>query len=198
MVLRGTVKTGDDTLSAELDLMAPGKKRVGRVSEQFHFAQRGESNIVDVTITIQADAGDPIKLGDTEEGSLGIRFADEFREDRGAVLTNSDRLTGSRNIWGKRAQWVDYSTELKGEKAGVLTIDHASNPKHPTFWHARNYGLNAANPFGEHDFMRDKSRDGSVTIPAGKSLTFRYRVVIHRGMLDAAEADRLAAEFKKE
>jgi hypothetical protein len=80
----------------------------------------------------------------------------------------------------------------------VLILDHPSNPKHPTFWHARNYGLNAANPFGEHDFMGDDTRDGSLTIPAGASITFRYRVVIHMGLLDAIDPERLAAGFARE
>jgi hypothetical protein len=69
---------------------------------------------------------------------------------------------------------------------GIAIFDKPSNPKHPTYWHARGYGLFAVNPFGEHDFYNDPKRDGSITIPAGGSLTFRYRVFIHDG--DAAEA----------
>ena len=80
----------------------------------------------------------------------------------------------------------------------MLILDHPSNPKHPTFWHARGYGLNAANPFGEHDFLSDKTRDGGITIPAASSLTFRYRVVIHAGAADAAAFDRLSQEFGAE
>jgi len=197
LVLRGAVKTEADRLSADFDLIAPDKKRVGRITQEFRFARRDERNIVDVRATIHADAG-PIRMGDTEEGSLGIRFADEFREDRGAILMNSDRLTGTDRIWGKRAKWVDYSTKLKGETAGVLILDHPSNPKYPTFWHSRGYGLNAANPFGEHDFFGDSTRDGGITIPAAGSLTFRYRVVIHPGPADAAASDRLAQEFGAE
>ena len=60
-------------------------------------------------------------------------------------------------------------------------------PKHPTYWHARDYGLFAVNPFGEHDFYNDKSRDGSMTIKPGGSLTFRYRVLIHDGDANAAK-----------
>ena len=56
-------------------------------------------------------------------------------------------------------------------------------------------GLNAANPFGEHDFHRDKTRDGSLTIPEGQELTFRYRVVIHSGELDRAAADSWAKQY---
>lgn len=43
----------------------------------------------------------------------------------------------------------------------------------------------------------DPARDGSVTIPAGSQLTFRYRVVLHPGMLDRAAAERQAAQFAR-
>jgi hypothetical protein len=146
-------------------------------------------------MTIFADKGVALKLGDTEEGTFGLRLADEFREDHGATLLNSDGLTGSAKIWGKRAKWVDYTSTIAGQKCGVAIFDHPSNPKHPTYWHARNYGLNAANPFGEHDFYKDKSRDGSMTIPAGGKLEFRYRVVIHPGDAAEAQVEKLYQHF---
>jgi Methane oxygenase PmoA len=116
--------------------------------------------------------------------------------ERGATLSNSDGLVTTEKIWGKRAKWVDYSTTLKGQKAGVAILDHVKNPKHPTYWHARGYGLCAANPFGEHDFHNDKSRDGSVTIPKDGKLEFRYRVVIHPGDAKDAKVEELSAAFK--
>jgi hypothetical protein len=80
---------------------------------------------------------------------------------------------------------------VEGERVGIAIFDHPSNPKHPTYWHARGYGLFAANPFGERDYFNDKSRDGSLTIPPNGTLTFRYRVLIHDG--DAGEAEVAAA-----
>src|SRR5215510_364611 len=171
------------TLTAELDLVAPDNKELGTLREQFTFRRIGTCNVIDTQVTVLADRGVPLKMGDTEEGALGLRFADEFRQDRGAILSNSDGLVGTEKIWGKRAVWVDYSTTIQNEKVGITIFDHPRNPKHPTYWHARGYGLCAANPFGEHDFHGDKTRDGSVTIPRGGSLSFRYRVVIHSGGL---------------
>jgi hypothetical protein len=184
-------------LIAEFDLVAPGKKVLGTLRLRFTFHRLAGHNVVDVQATIRADHGAPLKLGDTEEGLLGFRFADAFKQERGATLSNSEGLKGTENIWGKRARWVDYSTELKGRRAGVVIFDHPANPKHPTFWHARGYGLNAANPFGEHDFYNDKSRDGSVTIPAEGNLTFRYRVLIHQGGLDSIKVEPLYSDFAK-
>jgi len=91
---------------------------------------------------------------------------------------------------------VDYTTTLKGQRVGVAIFDHPENPKYPTYWHARGYGLCAANPFGEHDFHNDKSREGSVTIPKGGELEFRYRVMIHPGDAREAKVDELSARYK--
>ena len=189
-------KGNSGMLTAELDLMTPEKKSLGTIVESITFSRQGANHIVDLHVTLRADQGVPLKMGDTEEGSLGLRFADEFRQDRGATLLNSDGLVTTEKIWGKRAKWVDYSTMLKGQKVGVAIFDHAKNPKHPTYWHARGYGVCAANAFGEHDFYNDKSRDGSVTIPQGGKLEFRYRVVIHTGDARDAKVEELSAAFK--
>lgn len=76
---------------------------------------------------------------------------------------------------------------LEGKKVGVAIFDHPSSFRYPTYWHARDYGLFAANAFGLHDFFNDKSKDGSYTLEKGKTMHFRYRVVIHPG--DTAEAN---------
>lgn len=184
-------------LQATFALIAPGDKKLGTLRELYVFQRLGEHYTIDLRVTIQADQGLILKMGDTEEGLLGFRFADAFKEERGAVLLNSDGLKGTKNIWGKRARWVDYSTTINNQTVGVAIFDHPSNPKHPTWWHARGYGLNAANPFGEHDFYNDKTRDGSVTIPVGGRLTFRYRIVIHNGDAAASRIDDHYAAFAK-
>lgn len=77
----------------------------------------------------------------------------------------------------------------------VAIFDHLTNPRHPTWWHAREYGLIAANPFGIHDFEnRSNAEVGNLTIPKGESVTFLYRVLLHKG--DASEAD-VQGYFKK-
>lgn len=199
MVMRSgpTFKGGKDMgkLTADLDLVAPDNRLLGVLREQFTFRRAGANNIIDVQITLNANRGEPIKLADTEEGGLALRLADEFRQDRGATLTNSDGLVGTEKIWGKQAKWVDYSATLNGEKVGVTVFDHPQNPKHPTWWHARPYGLNVANPFGERNFTRDKTRDGVITIPTGGRLSFRYRVLIHPGSADAAAVNQQWTEF---
>ena len=65
---------------------------------------------------------------------------------------------------GETSEWVDYSGVLDGEKVGVVMMDHPGNPRHPTYWHSRGYGLHSINPFGLHDFLNDPKQDGSLTV----------------------------------
>ncbi len=74
-------------------------------------------------------------------------------------------------------------------------MDHPGNPRHPTYWHSRAYGLFAANPFGVADFERDKSKNGNMTLESGQSLRFRYRLVIHPGDVKSANVAALYKEY---
>ncbi|MEJ7605744.1 MAG: DUF6807 family protein [Bryobacteraceae bacterium] len=130
----------------------------------------------------------PVKFGDTKEGTFAIRLADALTEKRkGGILTNAQGEQGMEKVWGKPSPWVDYSGKIGKEELGVTILDHPGNPRHPSTWHARDYGLFAANIFGQHDFARDPAKDGSLTLEAGKSLRFRYRLFVHPG--DAKSAD---------
>lgn len=184
---------GAGRITAVLDLAAPDGGVLGSIEEEFTFSGRGEIRLIDARMAIRADRGAGLKLGDTEDGGFAVRLATPFREERGAVLSNSEGGEGARIIWGKRARWVDYSARVGEEMAGVAIFDHPGNPRHPTWWHARGYSLNAANPFGERDFTGDKSRDGSMTVPAGGKLEFRYRVVLHPG---SAREARMQEEYE--
>ena len=151
--------------------------------------------MVDFDVTFRA-VGEKVLFGDTKEGTFAIRLAAALDEPTGkekpdlvkptGLMTATEGRTGEKQVWGKRSPWVDYWGVLEGEKLGVAIFDHPSNPKHPTYWHSRSYGLFAANIFGERDFHSDKSRDGGVTLEPGGSLRFRYRVLIHPG--DTQEA----------
>jgi len=68
---------------------------------------------------------------------------------------------------------------VAGEDVGVAIFDSPTNLRHPTYWHARHYGLLAANPFGIKEFTYDRQQDDGYVITAGGSLTLRYRVFIH-------------------
>ena len=153
---------------------------------------------IDFDITL--DPQQEVRFGDTKEGTFAIRLAAALEEQqpkgidepkRTGRMVNAQGKSGEKNVWGKRSEWVDYSGVLDGEPVGIAIFDHPSNPRHPTYWHARAYGLFAANIFGVHDFENDPSRDGSLTIRPGQPLRFRYRVVIHPGDVNSGHIREL-------
>lgn len=180
------------TIRAEFNLVGPDGNSIGEETQSYTFRGDEQYRIIDCAFTVRANKT-PLKFGDTKEGTFAIRVVKALEEPTGQML-NSKGATGEKGIWGKRADWVDYYGEVAGEKLGIAIFDSPSNIKHPTYWHARGYGLFAVNPFGEHDFYNDPKRDGSATIPLGGSLTLRYRVVIHPGN---AEEGKVAAAYKK-
>lgn len=184
------------TIRVALALQPPTGAAIGSLEEEFTFEQQAGNFLIDAAITVLADQGVPLVFGDTDDGGFGMRLREEFRQDRGAVLINSGGLRDTENIWGKSAKWVDYSTTIDGEPAGVTMMDHPSNFRHPTTWHARGYGLCSANPFATRSFTGDPAADGSHRIPAGDKLEFRYRVVIRQGAsLTAPDIDALHRSF---
>jgi len=137
-----------------------------------------------------AEGVDEVTFGDTKEGTMAIRLHPALRL-RGDVATghciNSEGDTDG-DCWGKRAAWVAYWGTIDGEVCGVAIFDHPTNLRHPTWWHARDYGLVAANPFGQHDFERGTpAGTGDYTLPAGQTLSLRYRFVFFAGTAEEAD-----------
>ncbi len=113
----------------------------------------------------------------------------------GNYLT-SEGKTGN-DAWSTRAQVVqEYWAKWADDSVSVTIIDHPSNVNYPTFWHARGYGLFAANPLGENIFTNGKTAK-NLQLQKGESVTFRYRVVIQNGnsTLSPKQIDALADQF---
>ena len=179
-------------LEATFDLVAPGGA-IGEEVQRYRFGGDEASRIVDCEFAIRATHG-PITMGDTKEGTFAIRVVKALDSPPGHMV-NASGATGEKGIWGKRSNWVDYSGRVAGEDVGIAIFDDPRNLRSPTYWHARAYGLFAANPFGVKLFTGDRSQDGSYTIPAGGSLTLRYRVLIHHGSAEEAGVAEAYRQF---
>ncbi|MCS6830003.1 MAG: PmoA family protein [Armatimonadota bacterium] len=156
----------------------------------------GDLRIIDFTVTVRA--GDqPLRFGDTKEGTFGIRIPSsmELRRGKGNILTAEGKR--DKDAWGTRAVWCTYSGDNGGEVYSISVFDHPANPHHPTHWHVRDYGLFSANPFGWRDFQNNPNVDGSITVPAGGQVTFRYRVIFAKGAIPAERLNALYAAFAK-
>ncbi len=148
--------------------------------------------LIDLAVEFKATEGD-VLFGDTKEGGLcSLRVAEAMKGARGGRIENAYGAVGEKECWGKRSPWVDYSGRLKGKHVGIAVLDHPLNPRHPTFWHVRDYGLFSANAFGLSYFKSSYKQQGDWTLPAGESAAFRYRVAFHQG---DARKGRIADRF---
>jgi hypothetical protein len=189
------------SLEAAFDWLDPNASALLAETRKMVFHSHPTLRMIDFDITLTALA--KVTFGDTKEGTFAIRVAPWLEEPardapkspaRTGKMVNAEGRETEKQVWGKRSAWVDYSGETAGEKLGIAILDHPGNPKHPTYWHSRSYGLFAANIFGERDFENDKSRNGSLTLEPGKALRFLYRVIIHPGDRQSAG---IAGLYKK-
>lgn len=146
--------------------------------------------VCDWEITLIAGDKD-VKFGDTKEGTAGVRIAESMRlkahkgKGKGTIVNSEGHEDGK--AWGQKARWVTMSGPI-GEKTYSITfMDHPSNLRHPTRWHARDYGLFAANPFCEAEMDKSQPKgSGARVLKAGEKLTLKYRLAFTEG--DAAAA----------
>lgn len=184
------------TLSADNSWFV-GEKRICREQRRVVFHVQPEGRFIDYEVKIMATEGD-LHFGDTKEGTMAIRTnpALRLRAVKGSVATGKARNSGGKSgkgIWGKRARWVDYFGPVAGKVVGVAIFDHPSNHGHPCRWHARDYGLVAANPWGVGPFERTKKGPGQ-RLKKGESVTLKYRFYFHAG--DTEQAG-VAAQWEK-
>lgn len=119
-------------------------------------------------------------FGDQEEMGLGVRLATSIAENQGqgGLLTDGEGRTTARNVWGRQADWCDYSGVVGGRNVGVTILAHPDNFR-PSWWHARDYGFVEANPFGREAFTGGEP--SRVVVAPGEELRLRFAVVIHDG-----------------
>jgi hypothetical protein len=184
---------------------------------EYSFIADGKIRIIDRITTLTAGDFD-VNMPDTKEGMFGIRVARqlELPSDGMVEMYNADgttarvrdslniRITGNyissegfsgEDVWGTRAKWMKLEGKIGAENLLVIICDHPENPNYPTYWHARGYGLFSANPLGVKDFTKGADSLNFV-VAAGKSVTFRYRVIItSESQLTTEEINNLADEF---
>jgi hypothetical protein len=198
------IKSGKNSgmVSASFDWVDPNGKPLVREARRMVFHADPTLRIVD--FDIQLIAVEKVKFGDTKEGTFALRLTPSLEEPgrvepakRTGKMISANGAETEKGVWGTAAPWVDYSGEVGGEALGIVFMDHPSNPRHPIRWHSRGYGLFSANPFGLAEFVRDKTKDGSVTLEPKQSLRYRFRVIIHPGRTAEAGIPALWEKYAK-
>jgi hypothetical protein len=153
---------------------------------------------IDLTLVFTPATDERVVFADTKEAGLCAVRVNKSISDK-PKLTNASGKSGEKQVWGKPAEWCDLSGVIDGKPYGVAVLDHPTNPRHPSTWHSRDYGLLAANIFGLHDFDKTvKKGTGDFTLEPGKTATFRYRIVIHQGDAPSAKLDEKFRDFAGE
>lgn len=186
---------------------------------EYHFMANGNARIIDRITTLTA-TDSVVKFADTKEGMFGIRVARQLelpskediklKEKDGSTTTvkalSNDDVTGNYHssegiegeaVWSTRAKWMHLFGIIRAEKISIVICDHPKNVSYPTYWHARGYGLFAANPLGVKDFTGGKE-ELNFTLQPGQSVTFRYRIVVNSGdFLTDPQINDFTNEFAK-
>lgn len=205
-----SMKSGND--QAELTVTADWLDKDGKpmLKEETTFIFRGKGNerSIDRSTTLKALDKDVV-FKDNKEGMVAIRLARQLEHpsnkpevftDANGIATKVAQMDNSgvvghyhssegvegEDVWGKRAKWMNLTGELNGEKVSIAIFDNPKNVGYPTYWHARGYGLYAANPLAPSVFTNGKEAAMNYTLPAGKSVTFRYKVLITSGAVSDA------------
>lgn len=183
------------------------------------FSGNEKERVIDRIATLTA--AQDVVFNDAKDGFLGLRVTKElqiptmetkkFVDDKGIVTLvkamkdstiNGNYITSEGkegdSAWATRGTWCLLYGKKNNELISIAMIDHPKNIGYPTYWHARGYGLFAANPLGQKIFSNGKE-NLQFTLKKGQSATFRYRIIIAGGKerLSKDELDREAIDFSK-
>jgi hypothetical protein len=205
---------GRGDLVVEMEWVRPEGTPLLREQTRFVFRADGGSRSVDRITTLTA-LDQRVLFRDNKEGVLGLRVARNLEQpaDKPEVFTDasgrptalpvldntgvtgmyvsSEGLKGDA-VWGTRGRWTLLGGTVGTEPVTLAILDHPGNPGFPTYWHARGYGLFAANPLGEKVFSNGKS-ELNFALEPGRSVTFKYRLLIFSG---AGKPDAIDREYQ--
>jgi len=187
---------------------------------RFEFSGTDHQRIIDRVTVLKANTN--LLFADAKDGLLGIRVAhalqiptskdQQFTDDKGnatVVKGGSDAIANGNfissegklgdSVWSTRGRWCKMYGRMGKDSVSIVVIDHPHNPNYPTYWHARGYGLFAANPLGEKIFTNGQ-KVKNLSIKKGDSVAFRYRVIIDEGInsLSLKEINKQADEFGRQ
>ncbi len=206
---------GKGELVATSNWVNSQKEVILKEKTSYMFYANKNIRIID-RVTNLTSAGKPVSFKDNKEGVFGMRMARELElpskqpvelsdangnktlvpvmDNTGVTgnYLNSEGITGA-DVWGKRARWVALSGVIKGNDVTVVIFDNPENVGFPTYWHARDYGLFAANPLGQ-SILSNGKETLNFSLDANKSVSFKFRLLVYDG-----KADRLMIEkeYKK-
>jgi hypothetical protein len=205
-------------LTVRADWVVPDGSTLLREETTFVFSGGSGRRVVDRTTTWTA-ADTAVTFNDTKEGAFGIRVARALdhpsktpellvgadRRAEGAPRLDNGGVTGSyigsdgrtgEAVWGTRGPWMGLTGVVDGKAVTLAILDHPSNHGHPTYWHARGYGLFAANPLGRKGYDPNQE-PATLTLQPGQRVTFRHRILVLDGKQTREQLQVEQADFAR-
>jgi hypothetical protein len=184
-------------------------------STTYIFSGNGNKRQIDRITTLTAKTD--VTFKDVKDGMIAIRVARQLEQpsDKAEVFTDASGVatkvpvmdnsgvsgsyrtkegTEGDAVWATRSAWCNLRGKMGDETINLVIVDHPKNVGYPTYWHARGYGLFAANPLGQAVFSKGKETL-NLKLKTGESTTFRYRVLIASESLTDEAINQSAAEF---
>lgn len=212
-------KSGSDQgeLEVETEWITGKQQLILKEHTRLIFRGGPDFRSIDRITTLQA-LGEKVVFHDDKEGLLGMRVtrALEAPSDKPEVFTDASGRpttvtkmdnTGVNGVyltsegqkgdaaWGTRGRWCTLSGRVGDEPVTIAILDHPANPGFPAYWHARGYGLFAANPLGRKIFTNGKEEAMNFSLAPNESVTFRYRVLILSEIASAESAEAAYQNF---
>jgi hypothetical protein len=189
-------------LEVEMQWLAPDGKPILQEVTTFIFHAGPNLRAID-RITKLTALDNRVVFKDNKEGMLGLRVARQleqpsnkpeiFTDDEGKATMvpklDNTGVTGryrssegksGDDVWGTRGMWTMLTGKIGEDIVTLAILDHPKNPGYPTYWHARGYGLFAANPLGQEVFSNGKEKL-NFTLEPKQSQIFRHRILIFSG-----------------
>ena len=215
-VLNTESKGNEAVLETCSEWLSPDEEVLLNENTRFHFLIQDGLRIIDRRSKLEAIV-DTVLFKDNKEGMFAIRVARELElpsegkvklvDSHGNITEvdggdnsipkgnyrSADGVEGSK-VWGTRARWMKLHGKINGEDVSLVIIDHSSNPGYPAYWHARGYGLFAANTLGQSVFSKGKQHL-NFTMVKGQEVDFNYRLVVASEDLSDEKINQLADDF---
>ncbi len=156
-------------------ITADGERRICQERCEYSIVARAAYVLLIFHSDFSSSAGD-FYFGDQEEMGLGVRTATPLTVKNGGTIMNSAGLKNESEVWGKQADWCDYSGIINERRTGVALMTSPENFRQSWF-HARDYGLLTANPFGRNAFTKEKP--SRIEIKQGETFSLCFGVYIY-------------------
>ena len=210
---------GEGVLETTEEWVTPANKPLLREDTRYVFhASLGARRIERITKLTALDT--TVSFIDNKEGVIGMRLARQLEHpslqperyaDASGKVTNVAKMDtagvhghyisseGKEGdaVWGTRGKWTMLRGDVNGRPVTLAILDHPKNWGYPTYWHARGYGLFAANPLGQKALTEGKAEATNYTLQPGQSVTFRHEILILDGTAAPADIQKYYNEFTR-